>query len=452
MIQAGVNVCRINSSHGNHDLQREIIANVRAINKKLDLHTAILVDLQGPKLRVGEVENNAVELINDKELIITTHACVGSAQKVSITYPDFPKDVKTGERILLDDGKLELTVLTTNGKDEVVCQVTHGGTLSSRKGVNLPNTKTSLPSLTEKDLEDLDFALEQDVDWIGLSFVRSEDDIRVLKEIIARKGKEAFVIAKIEKPEAIEHIDAIIAATDALMVARGDLGVEVEMSQLPHIQKMLVRKCIKASKPVIIATQMMESMIVNYSPTRAEVNDVANAVLDGADAVMLSAETSVGKYPVGVVEQMYKIITRAEQEPGIYDRDHDNPINTNPTTYVSKVVCFNACKMAEQINAQAIVTMTHSGYTAYKISSYRPKANLYVFTDNPRLLSNLTLVWGARGFYYNKYQGTDETFADLKNFLKENGYLRPGDFIINLGAMPLKERGRANMLKLGLVE
>jgi pyruvate kinase len=446
MIKAGVDICRINFSHGNYDDVKNTIATIRAINKKLNTNVGILADLQGPKLRIGEVENNGVELKNGAEIIITTEKCVGTAQKIYITYQMFPKDVAVGDNVLIDDGKLLLKVTATNRNDEVKATVVNGGTLSSKKGVNLPNTRISLPCLTEKDLKDLDFALENEVEWIGLSFVRSVTDIVDLKEIIKNKNKKARVIAKIEKPEAIKEIDNIIDMTDALMVARGDLGVELPMEQVPVIQKMLVNKCIHASKPVIIATQMMESMITNYTPTRAEVNDVANAVMDGADAVMLSGETSVGKFPVKVIECMQKIISEVEKQESIFHRDHAPMLKTQ--TFISDSICYNACVMAEQAGVTAIISMTNSGYTAFKLSSHRPKANIFIFTDNRSLLTSLNLVWGVRGFYYDKYESTDQTIADLKNYIKQKGFVIADDLVINIASMPMKERGRTNMLKL----
>ncbi len=450
MIKAGVNVCRINFSHGSYDNVLVQINNVRELNKKLNTHVAILADLQGPKLRIGVVENNGVELIVGREIVITTKECVGTAERVYITYPQFPKDVKAGENILIDDGKLLLKVLETNGIDEVKSVVVYGGILSSKKGVNLPNTKVSLPCLTEKDLKDLDFALEQNVEWIGLSFVRSVTDIVDLKAIIKKKNKHARVIAKIEKPEALEGIDNIIDMSDGIMVARGDLGVELPMEQVPLVQKMLVRKCLAASTPIIIATQMMESMIVNFAPTRAEVNDVANAVLDGADAVMLSGETSVGKYPVKVIEAMTRIIMNVEQEETIYYKEHE-PMTKNQS-FVADSICFNACVMAKQADVKAIVSMTNSGYTAFKLASQRPQAKIYIFTDNESLLTTLNLVWGVKGFYYNKYESTDQTISDILEVLKSRHLVDTDDLVINIVSMPMKERGRTNMLKLSQIK
>ncbi len=450
MIIAGVDVCRLNLSHGGDGIHEEVINTIRSLNKELNLHTSILVDLQGPKLRIGEVENNEIFLANGSKVIFTMHECIGTAERLYMNYQDFAKDVAIDDKILIDDGKIVLNVLATNHNDEVIALVESGGKLSGRKGVNLPKTKISLPSLTPKDLHDLEFALKQNVDWIGLSFVRSPLDIIDLKNRIKQAGRRCRVIAKIEKPEALNEIDQIIRETDALMVARGDLGVEMPMEEVPLIQKMLVNKCIKASKPVIIATQMMESMIQNYTPTRAEVNDVANSVIDGADAVMLSAETSVGLYPVRVVEHMRTIIGKVELNGYHYNRKHSPDVTSN--TFISDSVCYNACIMASQVGARAIVAMTRSGYTAYKVSSQRPNADILIFTDVPDMLNVLSLVWGVRVFFYNHTVTTDETIIELQDILKEKGYVDSDDIIINLASIPLGEQGRTNMIKLGRVK
>jgi pyruvate kinase len=449
MIEAGLDVCRINSSHGAYDDHQKVIDIIRQINKEKNTNIAILVDLQGPKLRIGNVENNAVELINGKEVTFTTTEVMGTAEKLFMTYQEFPKDVKIGDHILIDDGKLKLTVVETNYEDTVKAVVVNGGTLSSKKGVNLPNTRISLPSLTKKDLLDLDFALKNNVEWIGLSFVRTVTDVIELKEKIKAAHKTCRVIAKIEKPEAIREIDNIIDMSDGIMVARGDLGVEMPMEEVPLMQKMIVNKSIAASKPVIIATQMMESMITNYAPTRAEVNDVANAVIDGADAVMLSGETSVGKFPVRVIENMQSIIYAVEKNSNIYFKEH-RPVVKNQT-YISDSICYNACVMAQQVDAAAIVTMTNSGYTGFKLASHRPKANIFIFTDNPALLNTMSLVWGVRGYYYNNYVSTDETIKEIKEFLKKNNLVGTDDLIINIASIPMEEKGRANMLKLSYI-
>jgi pyruvate kinase len=449
MFNEGLDICRINFSHGDYEAVKQTVANIRELNKKLKSHVGILGDLQGPKLRIGVMKNNKATLVQGKEIDITTKECEGDENKIYITYPQFPLDVKVGETVLIDDGKIHLRVNETNGKDEVRCTILVGGELSSKKGVNLPNTKISLPCLTLKDLRDLDFALELEFDWIGLSFVRSVTDIVDLKEIIRNKGKRARVIAKIEKPEAIREIDNIIDVTDGIMVARGDLGVELPMEQVPLLQKMIVQKCIQASKPVIIATQMMESMITSYTPTRAEVNDVANAVMDGADAVMLSAETSVGKYPVKVIEMMRRIITQVEELDSIYYREHAPEVKT--ITYITDSICFNACSLSHHAGVTAIISMTNSGYTAFKLASHRPKASILIFTDNRSLLTMLSLVWGVRGQYYDKYESTDQTIADLKEIIKKEGYVKTDDLVVNIASMPMKEKGRTNMMKLSYI-
>ena len=311
----------------------------------------------------------------------------------------------------------------------------------------MPNTKISLPCLTEKDLIDLDFALSKDVDWIGLSFVRSAEDITELRTIIDDQKKHARIVAKIEKPEALEVIDDIISKTDAVMVARGDLGVEIPMQNVPLVQKMLIRKCQQNSKPVIVATQMMESMINSITPTRAEVNDVANAVLDGTDAVMLSGETSVGKFPVAVISSMTKIIDEVEDFDNVYYHETP-PVESEAERFISDSVCYNACRLSKRVKATAISTMTFSGYTAFKISSQRPKANIFVFTGNKKLLSLMSLVWGVKAFYYDKMVSTDHTIADIKYILKKQGMVEENDLIINIASMPIAEQGMSNMLKL----
>ncbi|MEQ8907897.1 MAG: pyruvate kinase [Vicingaceae bacterium] len=450
IIAEGVNVIRINFSHGDHKEYEEIIARVRQINKEQQIHTAILGDLQGPKIRIGEIKGDSISVKKGGEITFSNQECEGSAEKVYMSYERFPKDVKVGEQILIDDGKLRLEIISTDKKSEVLGKFLNGGTLSSNKGVNLPNTKISLPSLTQKDKEDLDFALEHNLEWIGLSFVRNARDLIELKHIIHTNQKNSRVIAKIEKPEAVAEIDDIIDETDAIMVARGDLGVEIPMEKVPLLQKEIVRKCLKNAKPVIIATQMMESMIESISPTRAEVNDVANAVLDGADAVMLSAETSVGAYPVEVIKAMTKIILQIEESEQIYH--HEFPPDLNEERFISDSICYNACRLSQRTNSKAIVTMTHSGYTAHKISSFRPKAGIFAFTGNHSLLNKLSLVWGVRGYYYDKYVSTDHTIADIKYLLKKNDYLKEKDLIINIASMPINEKGQSNMIKLSYVD
>lgn len=450
MIAAGMNVCRINASHGNHAEQQKVIDYIRAINEEQNLNVALLYDLQGPKIRIGMMRDNGVQLNEGDEVALTIVECIGDEKKIFIKYPSFIKDVKTGDTILIDDGKFELTITSNNGIDTAKAKVIFGGLLSSKKGVNLPNTRITLPSITDKDKEDLEFALANNIDWIGLSFVRSAKDIEALKSIIKYKNCPSRVIAKIEKPEAIADLDNIISATDGVMVARGDLGVEIPLEQVPLIQKLILNKCIAKSKPVIIATQMMESMITNQRPTRAEVNDVANAVMDGADAVMLSAETSVGVDPVNVISNMSKIIRAVQKSDSIYNRILQP--DKNSPTFITDSTIFNACQMVNQTDSKAIITMTHSGYSALKIASNRPEADIIVFTDNKALLTLLNLVWGIRGYFYNKYENTDVNINDVKEFIIREQIVERGDHVIHVFSTPLHERGRTNTIKLNVID
>jgi len=447
MITHGLDVARLNFSHGSYENHQKVVDVIRALSDEHVTGIAMLADLQGPKLRVGEMENGSVDLTNGSRVKITTVKQIGTAEVIYTNYAEFAQDVKAGETVLLDDGKLMLRILETDGKENVICEVVQGGPLSSRKGLNLPNTKISLPSLSQKDLEDLKFALQNDVDWIGLSFVRNAKDVKELKTLIERSGKHAKVVAKIEKPEAVSQIDEIIQEADAVMVARGDLGVEMPLQEVPLIQKMIVAKCIAAAKPVIVATQMMESMITNVTPTRAEVTDVANAVLDGADAVMLSGETSVGKFPSEAVRIMGSIIKEAEKFGGLYHRE-EMPTEMNEHRFITESICYSACRLAARVKAAAIITMSFSGFTGYRISSWRPNSNVFVFTSNKKILCQMSLVWGVRAFYYDKMVSTDQTIADLRFFLKKNGWLNEGDFVINIASMPISEQGMTNMIKL----
>lgn len=450
MIKAGVDVCRLNFSHGSQEDHQKVIDVIREINEKYKTNVGILADLQGPKIRIGMVKEGGVNLLSGHKIEITTKELLGDEKQIYITYQSFPSDVRSGEIILLDDGKIQMRVLSTNNKDTVQCEVVYGGILTSRKGVNLPNTKVSIPSLTEDDLDNLEFALKNDVEWIGLSFVRSAEDIIELKRIIARSGNAARVIAKIEKPEAIDNIDEIIEVTDGVMVARGDLGVEMPMEQVPLLQKMIARKCRAASKPVIVATQMLESMITSPRPTRAEVNDVANSVLDGADAVMLSGETSVGEYPLIVIETMQKIVRNVEEND--YPYSTAKVLNKNSPTYMGDAVCGSAVFLAESTSAVGIISMTSSGYTAFEISSYRPKAATFIFTSNIKLLNTLSLLWGVRGFYYDRFESTDKTFRDVNQILKSENLVETGNVVINTAAIPIEKKGKTNMIKVSIID
>ena len=450
MILAGTNVFRINFSHADHSDVAKRIQIIRELSEKLNLHISILGDLQGPKLRVGVIEEGA--FVNPGDLVDfnTSAPFEGSAKSAYMTYKRFPLDVNLGEHILLDDGKLIFEVVSSDRKELVTAKVIQGGPFKSKKGVNLPNTNVSLPALTKKDIEDTIFAIEQKVDWIALSFVRNSEDLIELQDLIKKYSEHKIpIIAKIEKPEAIENIDKIIAYCDGLMVARGDLGVEVPAAEVPLIQKNLVLKAKKARIPVIIATQMMETMIDSLTPTRAEVNDVANSVMDGADAVMLSGETSVGEYPVQVIETMTSILKSVENSPLI--RVPQSPPNIRTPRFITKSVCYHAAHMANEINAKAICTLTNSGYTAFQISAWRPSAAVLVFTSNKRILSQLNLLWGVKAFYYNRFESTDNTVEEVNKIAEKEGYVKKGDMLINLAAMPIIDKGMVNTLRVSLI-
>lgn len=451
MIEAGVNVFRINFSHADYTDVKERIDMIRELNDEMGYHTSILADLQGPKLRVGVMKEDVVVSKGDKITFTTAEDILGTAERVYMNYKEFPNDVNPGERILLDDGKLIFEVIKTDKKTEVEAVVIQGGPLKSKKGVNLPNTKVSLPALTEKDIRDAIFAIENNVDWIALSFVRTPQDLEDLQDLIAKHSDHKIpIVAKIEKPEAVENIDKIVAFCDGLMVARGDLGVEVPAQEVPLIQKKLINRAKTARIPVIVATQMMETMITSLTPTRAEVNDVANSVMDGADAVMLSGETSVGNYPVQVIETMTKIIESVEDSPLI--KVPLNPPHIRTKRFVTKSICYHAAIMADDINAKAITTLTNSGYTAFQISAWRPKSHILVFTSNKRILTQLNLLWGVRAYYYDKFVSTDDTIDDLNHICKEKGYVKEGEMVINLAAMPIMKKGMVNTLRVSEIE
>jgi pyruvate kinase len=447
MIDAGVNVFRINFSHADYDDVKERINIIRELNEEYGYTTGILGDLQGPKLRVGVMKEDVVVHPGDVITFTTAEDIPGTAQRVYMNYKEFPSDVNPGERILLDDGKLIFEVLETDRKTEVKATVIQGGPLKSKKGVNLPNTKVSLPALTKKDIKDAIFAIENQVDWIALSFVRTPKDLEELQDLIAKHSAHKIpIVAKIEKPEAVENIDKIVAFCDGLMVARGDLGVEIPAQEVPLIQKKLIHRAKTARIPVIVATQMMETMITSLTPTRAEVNDVANSVMDGADAVMLSGETSVGNYPVQVIETMTKIINSVEDSPLI--QVPHNPPHIRTKRFITKSVCYHAAIMANEIKAKAISTLTNSGYTAFQISAWRPSAHVLVFTSNRNILTQLSLLWGVKSFYYDKFVSTDDTVDDVNKIAKEKGFVQKGDMIVNLAAMPVAEKGMVNTLRI----
>lgn len=452
LVKKGVNVFRLNFSHGTHENKAEIIQHLRNINKSEPFNVAILADLQGPKLRVGEIENNALEIIPGDILTFTNKKCIGTKEKIYVSYPNLSDDVIIGNIILIDDGKIEVKVKEVTASKEVKVEVILGGILSSKKGINLPDTKISLPALTEKDLVDLAFIIEQDCEWVALSFVRSVDDIVLLRNKLKEKNSKTKIIAKIEKPEALKHIRDIIVESDAIMIARGDLGVELPIERVPLIQKEIIRKCIHRAKPVIVATQMMESMIDHSKPNRSEITDVANAVLEGADAVMLSGETATGMHPQLVVETMRKIILEVEKTHYKYNREEDLEPQEHSPSFLSDAICYNACKIANEVHAKALIGMTQSGYTGFMLSSYRPHAPLFIFTKERSLVNQLSLSWGVRAIYYSEEESLDEIITDQIEILRERGFVEKGDIVINTGSTPVHLHLHTNMLKISTVK
>jgi pyruvate kinase len=452
LVKAGVNVFRLNFSHGTHEDKLKIIEFIRTINTTEPYNISILGDLQGPKLRVGEIENNALPVKEGDILTFVNEKCVGTMEKIYVSYPNLAGDVKLGNKIMIDDGKIEVQVKEITKKGDVKVMVTLGGVISSKKGINLPDTKISLPALTEKDLVDLDFIIEQELDWVALSFVRSVKDIVIIKSKLAEKKSKTKVIAKIEKPEAVANIREIILESDAIMVARGDLGVEMPVEQVPLIQRQLIRKCIHRGKPVIVATQMMESMMDRIKPNRSETSDVANAVLEGADAVMLSGETAAGMHPILVVETMRKIIKEVEDKEFRYNREEDlKPLPHSPS-FLSDAICYNACKLAHDINADALIGMTQSGYTAFTLSSYRPKSPLFIFTKEKSLVNQLSLSWGVRAFYYDEEESMDTIIQDQIEILKTRGFIKHDNVVVNTGSLPVQLHLPTNLLKITKVD
>lgn len=451
LVKAGVNVFRLNFSHGSHEDKARIIEFIRQINKSEPYNIAILADLQGPKLRVGEIENG-VELVPGEILTFTNEKIIGTKERMYVSYPNLHKDVKIGNKILIDDGKLEVQVKEILKNKDVQVEVTMGGTLTSKKGINLPDTRISLPALTEKDLNDLEFIIEQKLDWVALSFVRSVKDIIILRNKLQERQSKTKIIAKIEKPEALNNLRDIIVESDGIMIARGDLGVELPVEQVPLIQKQIIRKCLHRAKPVIVATQMMESMIDRIKPNRSEITDVANAVLEGADAVMLSGETATGKHPKLVVETMRKIIMEVERTDYRYNLEEVLTPQPHSPSFLSDAICYNACNLAKDVHADALVGMTQSGYTAFMLSSYRPKSPLYVFTKERTLVNQLSLSWGVRAFHYAEEQSLDEIVFDTINILQERGFVKKGDVVVSTGSTPVHLHLPTNTLKITKVE
>jgi pyruvate kinase len=448
LVKAGVNVFRLNFSHGTHEDKLKIIEHIRNMNKTEPYNISILADLQGPKLRVGEIENNALQVNAGDVLTFTNEKCVGTLEKIYVSYPNLAADVKIGNIILIDDGKLEVRVSGIEKNGDVKVTVTLGGILSSKKGINLPDTKISLPALTDKDLVDLEFIIDQQCDWVALSFVRSVKDIVILRSKLEEKKSKTKIIAKIEKPEALTNIREIILESDGIMVARGDLGVELPVEKIPLIQRDLIRKCIHRAKPVIVATQMMESMIDRVKPNRSEITDVANAVLEGADAVMLSGETAAGNHPALVVETMRKIILQVEHTEYRYNREEDLMPQPHSPSFLSDAICYNACKMARDVNAHALIGMTQSGYTGFMLSSYRPQSPLFIFSKERSLINQLSLSWGVRAFYYDEEESLDDIISDQIDILKDRGFLASGDIVVSTGSTPVHLHLPTNMLKI----
>ena len=449
MMEEGVDVFRINFSHAKKEEFLMLKNIINELNLEQGTYVAILADLQGPKLRIGEIENNQLAIHTGDIITFVSEVCLGNKDKIYMSYQEFPQDVKVGEMILIDDGKIKLEVIESNNKDMVKAKVIFGGMLSSHKGVNLPDTQVSLPCLTEEDISNAVYAIEQDVDWIALSFVRKAKDVKELKDLIETHNGHAGVIAKIEKPEALDEIDMIIEEADGIMIARGDLGVEMSFDEVPLIQKQIIAKCIDKSKPVIVATQMMESMINNFTPSRAEATDVANAVLDGADALMLSGETSMGQYPVETIVCMQKIIHYTECYGNPFYKKHI-PLQGCPT-FLADSICHNATTLSKEIKAKAIITFTHSGYTAFRISSHRPEADIFAFTNNKELLPYMSAVWGVKAFYLSSYEQLEEAIDESIRMLTAKNLLGKGDFVIHIGSSPLNEHGNTNILKVNKV-
>ncbi len=448
LVKAGVNVFRLNFSHGSHEDKASIIEMINQINDTMPYNIAILADLQGPKLRVGEIENNALQIVPGEKLTFTNTQCIGTAERIYVSYPNLHKDVEVGNTIMIDDGKLEVKVTDIKDNGDVEVEVTMGGIISSKKGINLPDTKISLPALTEKDLKDLKFILKYQIDWIALSFVRRVDDIIQLREILKKNNSKSKIIAKIEKPEALNNIREIILESDGIMIARGDLGVELPVEKVPLIQKDIIRKCMHRARPVIVATQMMESMIERTKPNRSEITDVANAVLEGADALMLSAETATGQHPTLVIKTMSKIITEIEKTAYDYNREDILSPQPHSPSFLSDAICYSAAKIAKDLNSDALIGMTQSGYTGFMLSSYRPKSPLYIFSKEKSLINQLSLSWGVRAFFYDEEESLDDIIFDQIKILKERGFIKLGDVVVNTGSTPVSLHLPTNVVKV----
>ena len=441
---AGMNVARINFSHGSHEEIRNMIASVREVSAETGEPIAILGDLAGPKIRVGELEGNAVTLDEGAELTVTTREVTGTADIVSTTYPNLVSDVNKGDRILIDDGRLELVVEQVR-PEEVKTRVIIGGELKPHKGMNLPGVNVSAPAISTKDFRDIEFAAREGFDLLALSFVRTPGDVDKAKKLIENYNSDIPVIAKIEKEEAVDAFDAILSRTDGIMIARGDLGVELASELVPLIQKRLIKACNKAGKPVITATQMLESMIVNPRATRAETSDVANAVFDGSDAVMLSGETAVGKYPVKAVETMKCIIDSVEREIGKGRSMVDSlPEETN----IEDAVTAAACRAAELLNAKAVVAYTQSGSTAMRLSKYRPRTRILALTPFEAIRRRMAVYWGIRSVLVEEVLDTEEMVDTAEKIAIQAGLARRGDIIVITSGTPIGVPGTTNLVNV----
>ena len=457
MIQAGVDVVRLNFSHGVAQDHRDRANLIRQISLELGREIAIMADLQGPKIRVGKFESGKVQLVTGAKFILDAECQIGNHERAGLDYKDLPKDVRAGDQLLLNDGLIVLRVEKVDGPC-IYTQVEMGGDLSNNKGINRAGGGLTAPALTDKDQEDLLTAIDMGVDYIAISFPKNADDMHFARKLahsfVKDTGQDVRLIAKIERAEATYPgvLEGIIQASDGIMVARGDLAVEVGNASVPALQKRMIRLANQADKFVITATQMMESMIDRVKPNRSEITDVANAVIEGADAVMLSGETATGQFPVLVIETMRKIISEVEQNGYKYNRSEDLKPQPHSPSFLSDALCYSACRLSDDSGSQALVGMTQSGYTAFMLSSFRPKSPLFVFTKEASLVNQLSLSWGVKAFYYDKEESLDAIFTDQIQLLKKDGYVKEGDIVVNTGSTPIKLHMPTNMIKINKVD
>lgn len=451
LVLSGMNVARLNFSHGTHEDHAKVIEAIRSVAAEMGFNIPILMDLQGPKIRVGKMKDGGQVLVEGTYVKITPENVEGTPEIIPIDFPNLVEDAKEGDVVLMDDGLLELKIIKRNENRTLDAVVVVGGLLKPRKGVNLPNVDINISAMSEKDIEDLEFGLSKGVDFVALSFVRHPRDVQELMSRIRAKGSNAAIISKIEKPEALDFIDDIIEESDGIMVARGDLGIEIPNERVPLIQKMIIEKCQAAGKPVITATQMLDSMINNPRPTRAESSDVANAVLDGTDAVMLSGESASGKYPMEAVKTMSNICKNVELGT---DRLYHTLEFKKPDWKEKQVVesiSYACMRLAQFVDAKLIAVLTHSGTTARRIAKYRPNVPIIAFTDNMEVRRQLNLVWGVQSVKIDELYDTDTSVQVIETYLKEKGLLNSGDRIIIATGMPMSEKGRTNMIKVATI-